>query len=1009
MLPAVTRRQFRQNLAGVAIGLFATAAVLGAYLSGALDWLEKMTLDLRFSYTNSMVASPEIALLDVSDRDLELVGRWPWARDQQAPLVAIPAEFGARLVLVDLTWLEPEAIRSVTPDDADVSFDPAELAADVTLPRVQPDTMLSQAIAGAHAYLAYHYADVDIEHSESFSRAVDALLRGEEAEARRQADRIQERLRAHIRDKSELDLQRPLDRARLVVKLLGDPELDDELAAHPPGWDEEFLTRAIERCREAAVRRRLVEWFDADPARWHRPPHELVRAFYATLTSRSYDDDTRLKRALLQAYREVLSFTETTRRPLGPAERFAAIAPAVDVIEPVYFTHARVAQRCGFSTFEPDRDGTVRRLALLRTHRGCLLSQLGFSVAWDALGLTPERVSVEPGRLTLRPQGRPPLVIQLDAAGRMLVPWVRGREWTRQFDHLPASSVLELHQLRQARRHNDAELRRLLVQALSHPGLPRFHEVARLLGQVDSLAAQREQAQRRGDPQLAAWLEEQTGAILAEAEQAERELRRLLDSAADAASVEAGRPPPDAAAELRGLLADADAYRRGNAVVDARIGPVQSRLRKHFEGRICLVGYTATALADMRPIPTHPSAPGVMAHANLLSGLLTGRLVRWTSAANDTVVAALCGVLVTLVSVGLRPRLAALLVLFAAAAYLAIAGALVFWRWSYWIALTPATAAMIFPFFCVAVYRYVFVDFERRQLSTALSQYTSRQIAKQVADNPELCRRAETREVTAMFTDLRGFTGISERIGAERTQKILNACLGRFTEVMLRHEGMVNKFIGDGIFAFWNPVIYPQPDHAGRACDTALDLLAALDDLRREQQRAGGDRVFDELFVRIGLATGKAVVGPCGSEQKYDYTCIGDSVNVASRLEAANKFFGTQILVNGSVLDHVNGRFACRALGGVQVKGRQQAVPVYELLGRAGQVPREALEYAELFGRGVQHIQRRAWPAAIETFQECLGRRPNDPAAASYLAAAKAFLETPPPADWSGALELTGK
>ncbi len=451
-----------------------------------------------------------------------------------------------------------------------------------------------------------------------------------------------------------------------------------------------------------------------------------------------------------------------------------------------------------------------------------------------------------------------------------------------------------------------------------------------------------------------------------------------------------------------------DCHRARMALVDATAG-LTARLRAILDGRICLIGYTATSLADTKPIPTSENAPGVMAHANLLNGLLTGRLVHWALTPSNGAIAAAFGVLVSLLSTFMRPRLAAWLVLFMVAAYLALAGAVAFFSYTYALALTPAVGAMIVPFFAIAVYRYVFIDAERRQLSTALGQYTSKEIARQVAENPELCRRAEMREVTAVFTDLKGFTPISERIGAERTQKVLNVCLGCFTEIMLRHEAMVNKFIGDGVFAFWNPVIYPQADHARRACMTALDLLAGLDELKIQQRRCGGDAVFDEIMLRVGVATGNAIVGPCGSEQKYDYTCIGDSVNVAARLESANRFYGTQILVSDVTREQVGDAFEFRSLGGVRVKGKAQAVPIYELLGHAGRVADEVLDYARAFGQAVSLFEQRQWQAALEKFNTCHQQRPADLAAENYIEAAASLLAEPPGEDWTGAIELKEK
>jgi adenylate cyclase len=467
-----------------------------------------------------------------------------------------------------------------------------------------------------------------------------------------------------------------------------------------------------------------------------------------------------------------------------------------------------------------------------------------------------------------------------------------------------------------------------------------------------------------------------------------------------------------AVGQVRTPSAELQTLQRAMAANDAyrfEIDDALHRLRERIAGRLCLVGYTASSLADMVPIPTHERAPGVLAHANLLNGLLTGRSVGWAPMWLNLVIAAAAGLLATGTTVSRGPRQAFLLLLALVILFVALAGWLAFYRWLYWIALTPAVLAAGGSYGFVLLYRYAFLERESRQIATALGQYTSPTLARKMAEDAELCRRAESREVTAVFTDLAQFTHLSERIGAERTQRLLNTCLGRLSNVILRYEGMINKFIGDGIFAFWNPVIYPQPDHARRACATALDLQTSVRELIAEQHRRGGDEAFGELVLRIGIATGSAVVGPCGSEQKYDYTCIGDSVNVAARLESANKFYGTRVLLSGPTRTQIGDEFAVRPLGGVQVKGKTQAVPVFELLGRGGDVPPEVLRYAEQFGEAVAAFQKRDWAAAMKLLEACAQARPDDLAARHYVDAVRLFAINPPRADWNGALELTEK
>ncbi len=778
--------------------------------------------------------------------------------------------------------------------------------------------------------------------------------------------------------------------------------------------DREFLERAFERCRDTVLRWKLTEWLDEQPERWQGDPDELIGEFFELTAKQAFTGKSPLKHAVIRAYREVLSYAATTRAPLVDLERIAPITRTIDGITPVHFEHARVARRCCYANFEPDLDGTVRRVALAEQHDGNVLGQLAFTAGWDLLDIDPDAVSADPARLILRSvdKSKPPLEIQLDGRGRTLIPWVRGREWTKQFTHRPASSVLRLHDLRQNLLINRRETTAFLHLIFSSEFLPEFNELADLLAERTEVEQQSSWQRLRGDTELADFFQEQLVKIDREALRGERRLSVYIAQQKQAAAgVEnsGATLSPRLIADVEYFLDEIQRLHAASRDIADEIAEIEQRLTAIFHDKICVVGYAATSLADMVPIPTHPRAPGVIAHANLLNGLLTGQLVRWATMPVNVSIALAFGIVTTLIATLLHPRLSLLLVVFIIGSFVAIGGALAFYRWSYWIALTPPVAVTLLSYVLIAVYRYIFIEGERRQLATALGQYTSKEMARQMAENPELCQRAEMREVTAVFTDLKGFTSISERIGAQRTQEVLNVCLGCFTEVMLRYEGMVNKFIGDGIFAFWNPVIYPQDDHAHRACITAVELLTALEALKIEQRQAGGDEVFDEIVLRIGIATGKAIVGPCGSEQKYDYTCIGDSVNVAARLESGNKFYGTQILVNDVTREQVGDEFEFRPLGGVRVKGKNIAVPIYELLGAAGQVAKKTLDYAGDFGRAIALFQQRKWEESLKALEACRKMRPDDLAIENYIVAVRELMQNPPAEDWVGAIELTEK
>lgn len=977
------------------------------YLLGGLDWLELKTLDLRFLYANSIPQRGDLVCVDIDDAALAKVGRWPWPRDVQAGIISVLAEAGVKALLVDITLGEAEPVRTIVPRQADIAFDPLALAeAGTTI--AFPDYEIRDAIEDAGSvYLATDYADgkdwKDFLPSDGFGGILAALERGDEAEARRLAERVPRRPA-----RAGEPAWAPLMWARLVTALFVDPTLDAPALAKRGGTaDSAAVARVSEACRDLALQRRIRAWLDQQSKRWNSPPCELFKQLDTELISTA----PRYGESLAVALREVLSTQATVREGLVPLARVARAAPAVDAINAVYFLQARAARRCGFVVFEPDPDGVMRRTRLLVQHEGRVVPQLALAVAFDALGLTADDVRAEPGRLILqRPDGSGRIKIQLDAEGRTLVPWVGERDWTHQFgEHVPIGVVWQIHDRRQSITHNRELVLELLTGSQNQQHFVEQRPYADDLKERLELDRKMREARYRGDRAAAqhyATLVPQYDKLLAEGEEKlRRELARERERVAALPETERNEAVRKYAGDLHGLTRALTANDDYKSEIEATL----KQLRERVAGKVGLIGYTATALADMTPIPTHKRAPGVISHANLLNGLLSGRMVYWAPAALNAALTLALGLLATSVGVRRPPRMAAMLLAAAAIAYVALAGWLSFYAWRYWIALTPVLGAMAASYFTVLVYRYVFLERETRQIATALSQYTSATLARKMAEDAELCRRAETREVTAVFTDLANFTSLSERIGAERTQHVLNVALGRFCDVMLRYEGMVNKFIGDGIFAFWNPVIYPQADHAMRACETAVDLQISLRRLIEEQRRGQGDEVFGELVLRIGVATGNAVVGPCGSEQKYDYTCIGDSVNVASRLEAANKFYGTRILISGATQEQTGERFAVRPLGGVQVKGKTQAVPIFELLGRRGDVVDAALRYAERFGEAVAAFQRRNWTAALVGFEASLKERPADLAARHYAAAVRRFLITPPSGDWNGAIELTEK
>ncbi|MFY0568512.1 adenylate/guanylate cyclase domain-containing protein [Archangium lansingense] len=287
---------------------------------------------------------------------------------------------------------------------------------------------------------------------------------------------------------------------------------------------------------------------------------------------------------------------------------------------------------------------------------------------------------------------------------------------------------------------------------------------------------------------------------------------------------------------------------------------------------------------------------------------------------------------------------------------------------------------------------------QRDQIHGLFKRYLNPQVVDELIRNPEKAAPGgERRELTVLFSDLVGFTSMSEEMSPEALVEVLNGYFERATEVLGQHGATLDKFIGDAIMCFWNAPL-PQEDHAARACLTALRLVAVVDMLAPELEARGIGR----LHCRIGINTGPGVVGNIGSRAAQDYTVIGDTVNLASRLEGAAKVYGTRILVSEETVVAARGTVLTRELDLLRVKGRQLPVRVYELVDVAGATPPAHLSR---FAKGLALYRARRFVEAREAFLSS----PEDPPSRIFAARCETLSAQPPPEDWDGVFSLETK
>ena len=417
-----------------------------------------------------------------------------------------------------------------------------------------------------------------------------------------------------------------------------------------------------------------------------------------------------------------------------------------------------------------------------------------------------------------------------------------------------------------------------------------------------------------------------------------------------------------------------------------------------FSNAYVFLGFTAPGLFDLRSSPVDPVYPGVEIHATFLDNLLAGDFMRDTP---RPLTAALAVALALLAAFGVRFSRGTWHTVLMFVVMLPLPLALGFWAYAlgYWLPVVAPFTAVAPALIAALALNYAIEGREKRFIKGAFKQYLSPVVIDALAEHPErLQLGGETRELSILFSDVKGFTGISERLAPEQLTALLNEYLTAMTEIIYKHGGTIDKYEGDAIIAFWNAPL-DQADHAERAVRSALEYQSALATLRPQfKERYGHD-----LFARIGLNCGPVVIGNMGSRQRFNYTFLGDAGNLAARLEGINKQFGTPTLISEAMRRKLPADIAVREISRVQVVGRREPVRVFEPLSAEAvaafgdRLPRfaSALEayYAGRFAEAAEHFAAMAG---------------QDPTAAIYATRCRQLADHPP-ADWAGVWVMTEK
>ena len=300
--------------------------------------------------------------------------------------------------------------------------------------------------------------------------------------------------------------------------------------------------------------------------------------------------------------------------------------------------------------------------------------------------------------------------------------------------------------------------------------------------------------------------------------------------------------------------------------------------------------------------------------------------------------------------------------------------------------------------------RRVTSEWQKREIRSAFSRYVSSSVVDSIlSDLSKLKLGGERRSMTVLFSDIRGFTTMSEGLNPETLVEVLNVYLSRMTDIVFDHQGVLDKYIGDAVMAFWNAP-FDQADHAIRAVDTGLAMLKALKEMN--DAKLFGDHA---LKIGVGINTGEMVVGNMGSERRFDYTVIGDAVNLGSRLESLTKEYGVTMLISESTRSLLGDRYLVRPVDLVAVKGKKDAVRVYEVVKRSADASEDDRRHMKRFEQALEAYFARQFASAVQIATEILTRVPDDGPAQALKMRAEYFIAEPPPSDWNGAWVMKKK
>ncbi len=427
-------------------------------------------------------------------------------------------------------------------------------------------------------------------------------------------------------------------------------------------------------------------------------------------------------------------------------------------------------------------------------------------------------------------------------------------------------------------------------------------------------------------------------------------------------------------------------------VIEGKIDP------SFFKNKIVIIGITEMGVYDIRPTPVDPLMPGVFLHYIAVSNIINGDFLRDSDIYDISFTVALLGLIFF---VGNIKKLKYRMTVYSAVLSIPfIIPSFLFIFENIWVMTVYPFVFSFIYIISLEIYQFFKIDLQTRELKRAFSKYLSPDVVEQIVKNPEnLGLGGKEEEITVLFADIRDFTLITEKLDPHQVAKLLNIYFDSMTKIILENKGLLDKYIGDAIMAVFN-VPLTVPDHPDKACKTALEMIKDLKNVNKILKK----QKLPPLKIGIGINTGNAVVGNLGSSLRFEYTAIGDTVNLASRLEGLNRIYGTSIIVSQFTVEKVKTDFLFRKLDRVKVKGKEKPVLIYQLMEKSD----KNLFIKKLYEEAVELYFNTDFGKAEKIFRE-LWERYKDYPSKLLLERTAYYINNPPGRGWEGIYEFKEK